>query len=77
MTLRLNCALVGAEENETIININHHGKTFSIYTTSLKASRELERLLTSYYVLAPDGASATANDVPITFLTKLRFSRFR
>jgi hypothetical protein len=74
---RLDGTKVTAEENETSINVDHYGEVFSIYTTAAKVASMLERKFPDYYRLADDGASATANSVPLKFITKLWMSTLK
>jgi hypothetical protein len=74
---RLNPTKVSAVENETSLTIDHYTQTFCCYTTSAKVARMLERQFKEYYSLAPDEASATANDVPVQYLCKLHLSSLK
>lgn len=69
--ITINRKILEAEAVETTINIDHFGQTFSVYTSCAKASRMLLKRLPDYYKLAADKVSASCNDVPIQFLTKL------
>jgi hypothetical protein len=74
------------EELETTLTIDYFSNSFSIYTNVKSVSNLLrERFptnfswrlasLPSFYREAPDGASATANDVPLKQLTFVSLSR--
>jgi hypothetical protein len=74
---RLNGDVITAEENETTITVNHFEGTFSVYTTAYKVSNALKTALPDYFVLASDGASSTANGVPIRLFSKVHWSTLK
>jgi hypothetical protein len=74
---RLDHTRISAEENETTLNFSHANKTFSIYTTASKVARMLEKQFPAQYKLSEDGASATANEVPVLEVTKLWLSKLK
>lgn len=73
--LPLNSKLIKASEGETTITTD--STSFSVYTTYRKTAQMLEREFPDYYELAPDGASAIVDCVPIKLITKLRLSKLK
>lgn len=74
---RLSTTKVSAEENETTVSIDHYSQTFAVYTTASKVARMLKLQFPSHYEEAFDQASATANDVPVSLICKLRLSSLK
>lgn len=75
--LQLSARHISQEENETVINVSYASGTFSVYTTALRTSNMLKERFPEYYELAKDGASATANQIPLELITKLQLSKLK
>jgi hypothetical protein len=74
---QMNYRVITAEENETTLNVDHYNETFSIYTTAKRVASMLKKQFPSFYKEAEDKASATANDVPVSQITKVRLSSLK
>lgn len=75
--LRMKPSLISAEENETTVSIDHYSQTFSVYTRASKVARMLKLQFPEWYEETYDGSAATANDVPVANICKLRLSSLK
>lgn len=73
----LNSKHVTQEENESTLTFDHFNHTFSVYTTAYRPAQVIARRFPEYCKFADDGASITANDIPMHLITKLTLSSFR